>query len=109
MAQRGDVLSDGEAAQGPLVAALRGDIEEDLKKPYKHLFDDSFEKVMPVDQPLPQKEEEAPFAQKKFYIAKTLLEGAKDAGAKTVVQVTFKEAEKGDAKAAPKRAKKAAA
>ncbi len=82
----------GEVGLADFVAKLRDSIEKDLEKPYASLFEEPFEKVCPVGQPVPQREEEMPFAQKKFYIAQALLKAAKEAGTKTVVGITFRDA-----------------
>lgn len=79
--------------------ALESEIENQLKRPYKALFQEPFEKVLPVNVPPPQREDEIPFTQKKFYIAKELLEAAREGKATRVVGVTFKEPEATDSRA----------
>jgi hypothetical protein len=84
------------------VSTLRQNTENELAKPNKALFEQDFVKVIPITDPAPQQDAEIPFAQKKFYMGKELIEAAKAAHCKTIVEVKFKEPEKGDPKAGPR-------
>lgn len=94
--------AQGQVELAKFVSELRNRADRDLKEAYKTLFEENFAKVLPVVDPAPQKDEEISFAQKKYYIARDLLEAAKAGGAKTLVSVAFKEPEKPDPKAPPR-------
>lgn len=93
-----------QVALAEFTSGLRTQTDNELAKPYKALLEGAdLNKIMPICDPTPQTDADAIFAQKKFYIGKALLEAAKEAKAKVLVEGKFKEPEKsGDAKTAPK-------
>jgi len=93
----------GEVELTRFVAELRGEVQR-LQDEFKGLVEEgaAFDKSIPVAEPTPQKDEEIPFAQKKYLMARAVLRAAKEAGARRVVSMAFREAEKADPKAPPR-------
>jgi hypothetical protein len=91
-----------EVSYTDFVTALHKHLDDDLKGKYRSLIEEgsTFEKVIPLEDPKKDDDDAATRAnivrvQKQFYIVKAVAEAAKDAGARAITSMSFKEPDRG--------------